>query len=97
MLVLMTDKLAEKENDGDRVEKTEKAEVVEDKASSDKARRTERKLSVRDLAIQPTQRVMRYVLLYQGKSVAFPCQTSLTDYISKTFWHIPHNGHLHVP
>lgn len=28
--------------------------------------RPSRKLSVRDLAIQPTQRVMRYVLLYRG-------------------------------
>jgi hypothetical protein len=38
-----------------------------------------RRLSVRDLAILPTQRIMRYVLLYRGVfSVSFrPCESSL--------------------
>jgi hypothetical protein len=38
-----------------------------DEKTLEKGRRTERRLSVRDLAIQPTQRVMRYVMLYRGK------------------------------
>lgn len=59
MLVLMNGK-SEKEND--RIEKTD---VNNDRTLSDRSRETERKLSVRDLAIQPTQRVMRYVMLYR--------------------------------
>jgi len=66
MLVLMSDKLKEEKENEDR-ERERADKVDDDKASSrsDKSRKTERKLSVRDLAIQPTQRVMRYVLLYQ--------------------------------
>ena len=45
------------------------AEKTGEKADADdeKSRRSERKLSVRDLAIQPTQRVMRYAMLYRGR------------------------------
>jgi len=43
---------------------TENTQMVDQKPS-EKGRRTERRLSVRDLAIQPTQRVMRYVMLYR--------------------------------
>jgi len=39
-------------------------EVIEN--VNNKSRRSQRKLSVRDLAIQPTQRVMRYAMLYGG-------------------------------
>jgi hypothetical protein len=72
VLVLMGDKLKEEKEDRDRVDKAEA--LADDKASSrsDKSRKTERKLSVRDLAIQPTQRVMRYVMLYQGESIGPP-------------------------
>lgn len=61
-LVLMSDKSTEKEKKGGADERTEKADVEDEK----KAKKGERKLSVRDLAIQPTQRVMRYVMLYRG-------------------------------
>lgn len=64
-LVLMGDK--EKKGCGvdERAEKTcDKADADDEKKAS-RAERTERKLTVRDLAIQPTQRVMRYVMLYR--------------------------------
>ncbi|KIM88917.1 hypothetical protein PILCRDRAFT_244901 [Piloderma croceum F 1598] len=69
-LVLMADKLKEKIETDDRGEKTsDKAEVDDEK--------NRRKLSVRDLAIQPTQRVMRYALLYRGRwSSKPPCPLS---------------------
>lgn len=49
-------------------EKGEKSsEGVFDDKESDKGQRPERRASVRDLAILPTQRVVRYVMLYRGK------------------------------
>lgn len=54
--------------DNEKGEKSsESGEGVSDDRGSDKARRSERRVSVRDLAIQPTQRVVRYVMLYRGK------------------------------
>ena len=60
---------AENNRDGIDSEKVEEGDV---KALSDKPKKDvrQRKLSVRDLAIQPTQRVMRYVLLYRGEYTA---------------------------
>jgi hypothetical protein len=66
-LVLMGDKEKKPESD----ERSEKAREKADAEDEKKARKAERKLSVRDLAIQPTQRVMRYVMLYRGMSL-FP-------------------------
>jgi hypothetical protein len=64
-LVLMADKLKEKKTEADEREKTS------DKAEADDEK-NKRKLSVRDLAIQPTQRVMRYALLYRGRWSSWP-------------------------
>jgi hypothetical protein len=74
-MLLMGDRVkeeAENNRDGIDSEKTEKVEEGDFKALSDKPKKDvrQRKLSVRDLAIQPTQRVMRYVLLYRGEYTA---------------------------
>lgn len=55
-LVLMADKLKEIEAEENKT--SDKAEADDEK--------NRKKHSVRDLAIQPTQRVMRYALLYRG-------------------------------
>jgi len=65
-LVLMADKLKEK-----NIEADERGEKTSDKAEADDEK-NRRKLSVRDLAIQPTQRVMRYALLYRGRWSSWP-------------------------
>lgn len=54
-----------KEVDAEVKTPSENGHAVDDR-SSDKCRRIDRKVTVRDLAIQPTQRVMRYVMLYRG-------------------------------
>ena len=46
---------------------SEGGEGVFDDKGSDKGRKSERRVSVRDLAILPTQRVVRYVMLYRGE------------------------------
>jgi hypothetical protein len=56
-LVLMADKLKEIEAEENKT--SDKAEADDEK--------NRKKHSVRDLAIQPTQRVMRYALLYRGR------------------------------
>ena len=65
-LVLMADKLKER-----KIEADERGEKTSDKAEADDEK-NRRILSVRDLAIQPTQRVMRYALLYRGRWSSWP-------------------------
>jgi hypothetical protein len=107
-MLLMGDRVkeeAENNRDGIDSEMTEKVEEGDVKALSDKPKDVrQRKLSVRDLAIQPTQRVMRYVLLYRGEYTArkFSCHsltglTGLHLYFSKkTSWRTHHNHHLRI-
>jgi hypothetical protein len=67
-----------KNSKGEVDEKCEKTDEEEGKKAT---KRAERKLSVRDLAIQPTQRVMRYVMLYRGTFLYLTRQRrALTDF-----------------
>jgi len=58
------DKAEVQQGNGETERSTESTQMSDEK-TSEKSRRAERRLSVRDLAIQPTQRVMRYVMLYR--------------------------------
>lgn len=90
MLELRGDKLREK-LDSEGENSGEKVAMVGDKNSGN-ANKLRRKFTVRDLAIQPTQRVMRYAMLYRGEYFHSYLQTHSTDASADLLAHTPHTS-----